>query len=139
MKVASIHCICRGPLRAFPLVGWTVRAGFPSPAADYLEQPLDLNSHLIRHPAATFFIYAHGDSMRDAGIHDRALLIVDRAAEARDGSIVIAVVDGDLTVKRLRRGKDICRLEAANEKYPPIAVTSDDAIWGVVIHAINSL
>lgn len=139
MKVESIHLPRRGRLCALPLMGWTVRAGFPSPAADYLESPLDLNAHLIRNRPSTFFVRAVGDSMDGVGIRDGALLIVDRAVQARDGSIVIAIVSGELTVKRLRRGKDLCHLEAANSKYPPIAVTSDDAIWGVVTHAINAL
>ena len=78
-------------------------AGFPSPADDYIETPLDLNDHLIEHPAATFFVRVTGESMIDAGIHDGDLLIVDRALEAGRGSVVIAVVFGEMTVKRLAR------------------------------------
>lgn len=80
-----------------------MRAGFPSTAADYLESPLDLNTHLIQPKCATFVVRTQGNSMDGAGNRDGALLIVDRALEATDGSIVIAVVEGDLTVKRLRK------------------------------------
>jgi DNA polymerase V len=79
-----------------------VPAGFPSPAADYEEDKLDLNKHLIRHPAATFFVRSIGDSMLGAGIHCGDLLVVDRSLEPRDRSVVIAAVNGELTVKRIR-------------------------------------
>src|SRR5215831_7665344 len=84
-----------------------VSAGYPSPADDYLEGPLDLNEHLITHPTATFFVRVAGESMREAGIHSGDVLVVDRALTPRNGSIVIAVVNGELTVKRLakRRGQ----------------------------------
>jgi DNA polymerase V len=102
VKVVSVT-----PLKAsrrrlvLPLAESSVRAGFPSPADDYADQPLDLGGHLIRNKAATFIVRAKGDSMQGAGIQDGALLVVDRSAEAKDGSIVVAVVDGALTVKRL--------------------------------------
>src|SRR5471030_2397814 len=88
-----------------PLFAARVPAGFPSPADDYIERSLDLNEHLIRHPAATFFVRASGDSMTGS-IHSGDLLVVDRSLEAADGSVVIAVIDGELTVKRLRRRGD---------------------------------
>lgn len=117
-----------------------VAAGFPSPADDHLEGPLDLNAHLVAHPAATFVVRVTGDSMRGAGICDGDLLVVDRAREARSGSIVVAVVNGELTVKRLwiRRGK--ARLEAEHPAFPPIELGEDMElmIWGVVAHAIHS-
>ena len=89
--------------RRIPLFLTGVPAGFPSPADDYIDCHLDLHEHLIEHPAATFYVRASGNSMVQAGIHDGDLLIVDRAVEPHDGHIVIAVVLGELTVKRLRQ------------------------------------
>src|SRR4051812_19870697 len=79
-----------------------VSAGFPSPAEDYIEKNLNLNELLIKHPAATFFVRVSGTSMINAGIHDNDILIVDRSVEPGDGKIVIAAIQGDLTVKRLK-------------------------------------
>lgn len=119
----------------------TVAAGFPSPAEDYTEGPLDLNRHLIPHPAATFFVRAKGDSMIGAGIHTGDLLIVDRALHATDGSIVIAVVSGELTIKRLCQWDDALWLMPENPAYGPIAITEemDFEVWGVVTCVIHHL
>jgi len=103
-QVEILGRVTETPLgRRIPLFAAGVPAGFPSPADDYIDRHLDLHEHLIEHPAATFYVRASGDSMVGAGIHDGDLLIVDRAVEPRDGHIVIAVVHGELTVKRLRR------------------------------------
>ena len=123
-----------------PLFLERVRAGFPSPAQDYVEKTLDLNELCIRHPAATFFVRVSGRSMVGAGINDGALLIVDRSEEARDGRIVVAVVEGAHTVKRLRKEAGRCWLEAANPDYPDIQVLDAEAhVWGVVTFVINAL
>jgi DNA polymerase V len=115
-------------------------AGFPSPAEDHIDRDLDLNEHLIRRPAATFFVRVTGRSMVGAGINDGALLIVDRSEEARDGRIVVAVVEGAHTVKRLRKEEGRCWLEAANPDYPDIQVLDDEShVWGVVTFVINAL
>lgn len=95
---------CERPLFMVP-----VAAGYPSPAEDYLEGKLDLNRHLIKHPAATFFVRVVGDSMIDAGIHPGDILIVDRSLEPADKKVVIAVIEGELTVKRIRLKKEIGR------------------------------
>ena len=84
-----------------PFLKFTAHAGFPSPADDYMEGKLDLNKHLIKHPTATFFVRAAGESMIKVGIHHGDILIVDRSLEAKHGKIIIAAVDGELTVKRL--------------------------------------
>ena len=117
-----------------------VEAGFPSPADDYLEGTLDLNEHLIRRPAATFFLRVSGDSMTGAGIYPGDILIVDRSLTPADGRIVIAVVDGELTVKRLSRQHGRIRLLPENPRYPPIEITAEQdlRVWGVVVHAVHS-
>ena len=116
-----------------------VQAGFPSPADSYIEGALDLNDHLVRHPAATFLVRVAGDSMTGAGIHDGDLLVVDRSLEPKSGSIVIASVDGELTVKRLVTRDGTVTLIPENPDYPPLPVTSEHslAIWGVVQSVIH--
>ena len=123
---------------ALPLFGSRVPAGFPSPADDHVEGKLDLNLHLIRRPAATFFIRAQGESMRDAGIFDGDLLVVDRGIAAQAGDIVIAVLHGELTVKRLKKSNGVLVLCAENPAFSDISL--DDAgceAWGVVTHSIR--
>ena len=129
------------PPLALVLYGARVPAGFPSPAEDHIEGRLDLNRHLIRHPAATFFVRASGDSMLGAGIHPGDLLVVDRSLEPTHGKVVIAVVDGELTVKRLDIRDGRVRLLAENDRYPPIACAEDAdlRIWGVVTSVVHPL
>ncbi|MFH1372966.1 MAG: translesion error-prone DNA polymerase V autoproteolytic subunit [bacterium] len=124
-----------------PLFSERVAAGFPSPADDYLEGPLDLNKHLIRHPAATFFVRVTGDSMIGAGIHSGDMLIVDRALEPADHKVVIAAVNGELTVKRLCRQNDRLVLMPENDEHKPILIENetDCEIWGVVTNVIHPL
>ena len=124
-----------------PLYGHAIRAGFPSPADDYVEDVIDLHKHLIHHPAATFLLRVRGDSMIGAGIHDGDLLVVDRALAPAHGRVVIAVLDGQLTVKRLWHVAGQLRLLAENPAYPPIEVAADQelVIWGVAVHVIHSL
>ena len=116
-------------------------AGFPSPADDYLEGKLDLNRHLIKHPAATFFVRVTGDSMIGAGIHSGDLLVVDRSLEPADKNVVVAVLDGELTVKRLFKQNGVLRLLPENLNYQPIEITPQQTveIWGVVTSVIHSL
>jgi len=118
-----------------------VPAGFPSPAADYEENKLDLNRHLIRNSAATFFVRAAGDSMIGAGIHPGDLLIVDRSIEARDRNVVIAVVNGELTVKRIRMRKRKITLEPENDNYATRQIDEDAEfeVWGVVTNVVHAL
>ncbi len=124
-----------------PLALSTVQAGFPSPADSYIEGTLDLNTFLIKHPAATFFVRVQGDSMTGAGIHSGDLLVVDRAVEARDGSIVIASCDGDLTVKRLRKQGATITLCPENPDYSPVSLPAEGSlvIWGVATSVIHPL
>ncbi len=121
-------------LCSIPLYSSKVQAGFPSPADDYIERYLDLNSEYIKHPSATFLVRAAGESMIDAGIFNGDVLIVDKSLTATDGSIVIAALNGELTVKRLSRKNGRVQLLPANIKFKPIDITEehDVVIWGVV-------
>ena len=125
---------------AVPLYASRISAGFASPADDHLENKLDLNQLLVPKPSATFMLKVAGDSMIGAGIYDGDLLIVDRSETAVNGSIVIAVVHGDLTVKRLKQDATGLWLMPENPKYQPIAIgeNSDFLIWGCVTHAIHN-
>ena len=116
-----------------------INAGFPSPADDHIDLDLDLNEHLIKHPAATFYVYARGNSMINAGIYDGDLMIVDRSLNPALRSIVIAVIDGEFTVKRISRINKRLYLIPDNSDYEPIKITSDMnfEIWGVVTHTIH--
>ena len=127
---------CKRPLFLVP-----VSAGFPSPADDYIENSLDLNKHLIKHPAATFFVRVKGDSMIDAGIHSGDILIVDRSLDATDKKVVIALIDGELTVKRVRIiDKKIYLLpENSDFSSTEIIESMDFTIWGVVTNVIHAL
>jgi DNA polymerase V len=122
-----------------PLFVCGVSAGFPSPADDHIDRKLDLNELLVRNPAATFFVRAAGDSMRDAGIHHGDILVVDRSLKAVNGKIIIAIVNGDLTVKRLLRNNTSCQLVAENPDYKPLEITlnTDFNVWGVVTSVIH--
>ncbi|WP_178862146.1 LexA family protein [Thiomicrorhabdus cannonii] len=122
-----------------PLYAHKVVAGFPSPADDYIETTLDLNDKLIRNKAATFLLVVEGDSMKKAGIKDGDILVVDRSIPPSDGKIVIAALDGELTVKRLSMKSTGTWLVPENDDYPPIAVReeADIVIWGVVTATIS--
>ena len=127
--------------KKFPLFLSRVRSGFPSPADDYIEKKLDLNEHLIDHPSATFFVKVKGDSMINAGIFSGDMLIVDRSKEATNNKIVVAVVNSEFTVKRLRKHSGKITLMPENPNYQPIEITdtTDFEVWGVVVHVIHSV
>ncbi len=140
----SPHLVCYPPANEtqrieLPLFSHKVVAGFPSPADDYIAERLDLNDKLVRNKAATFFLVVQGDSMKNVGIRDGDTLIVDRSLEPKDGKIVIASLDGELTVKRLSMKSTGTWLVPENDDYPPILVReeSDITIWGVVTATIT--
>ena len=116
-----------------------VSAGFPSPATDYMENKLDLNEYLIKHPAATFIVKANGSSMTSASIYSDDLLIVDRSIAPKNNNIVIASIFGDLTVKKLKKKEKSLFLVPANNDYPSIEVKEEMEcfIWGVVTYIIH--
>ena len=122
-----------------PLMESPVAAGFPSPAEQYAETPLDLNELLVHNPPATYFVRAAGDSMTGAGIRSGDILVVDRSLDAADGSIVIANVDGEFTVKTLRTADGKIALEPANRRYRPIRFTEgmELRLFGVVTAVIH--
>lgn len=123
-----------------PLVSASVEAGFPSPAEDFIEKRLDLNEALIRNPNSTFCVRVKGESMSDALILSGDVLIVDKSLEAQDRQIVVAQINGDFTVKRLRKSGGKVFLEPANAAFPPIEVTEDGdypMVWGVVTFIIH--
>ena len=122
-----------------PLVSASVEAGFPSPADDHLERGIDLNEELIRNPAATFLVRVKGESMRDAGIDSGDILVVDRSVIPSDRGIVVAMIDGEFTVKRFRKRNGRVTLEAENPSFPAIEVGEDQelTIWGSVTYVIH--
>lgn len=141
MRIASIYKYKNTTKHKLPLFLSRIRAGFPSPADDYLDKKLDLNDFLIKHPAATFFVKVKGESMIKAGINSGDILIVDRSLEPRDKKIVIAVLDGDFTVKRVCKIDGKLYLVSENDDFAPIEIKdgADFEIWGVVVHVIHSV
>jgi DNA polymerase V len=129
----------KGAPLPLPLFLANVQAGFPSPAEDYLDKTLDLNELLIAHPAATFFVRVMGDSMRNADILSGDVLIVDRSLEALDNAIVIAIINGEFTVKRLLKKEGRVFLAPENPSYSIVEITpeSDFQVWGVVTYVIH--
>ncbi|MGI8547190.1 MAG: LexA family protein [Gemmatimonadaceae bacterium] len=119
----------------------TVAAGFPSPATDFLEETIDLNRHLITNPPATFLVRVAGDSMIEAGIHSGDLLIVDRSITPASGRVVVAALNGELTVKRLKSLRGTWLLTAESPGYADIPLTEsiDLVVWGVVTYAVHEV
>lgn len=128
------------PIHVLELMA-TVRAGFPSPAEDLGAKRIDLTAKLIKHPQATFLMKARGESMKEAGIFDGDVLVVDRAIQARSGHVVIAVIEGEFVCKTLSMRAGRMKLKAANPGHPDIVPKDSQTveIWGVVIHAIKSM
>ena len=122
-----------------------IKAGFPSPAQDYVENGIDLNRELVKNPSSTFFGRARGNSMEGAGIFDGDLLIIDKSLEPREGAIAVCFIDGEFTLKRIHFEKHDGQvtaiwLQPENEQFTPIKVTQDNQfiIWGIVVHSVRS-
>ncbi len=124
-----------------PLAKETISAGFPSPAEDYIEPGIDLNKYLINNPISTFFLRVSGNSMNNAGIYNNDLLIIDRSINAKPGNIVVALLDGEFTLKRLIKERNNYYLKADKGNYPAISLYEyiDIQIWGVAIYSIHEL
>jgi DNA polymerase V len=118
-----------------------ISAGFPSPANDYIESTIDLNKELIRNPSATFFGRVKGLSMKDAGIDDDDILIVDKSVRPANGMIAVCFIDGEFTLKQILLGDGCITLMPANKDYKPVTVTSgnDFLIWGIVTYVIKKM
>lgn len=116
-----------------------IRAGFPSPAQDYMELAIDLNKELIKHPTSTFYGRVVGDSMKDEGIEEGDILVIDKSLELMDDDLAVCFIDGDFTVKRVRLESDAAWLVPSNAKYLPIKVTKDNEfmVWGIVTYTIK--
>lgn len=139
LKYLAMHSVQRGELEV-PFLDISVPAGFPSPAADYMEERINLNNYLIKNPHATFVVRCSGDSMINAFIPTRCYLLVDRSLTAQNGDIVLAHLHGEFTVKFLRKNDYKCWLVPANRKYQEVEITPESGmvIWGVVISIITN-
>lgn len=116
-----------------------IQAGFPSPAQDYINESIDLNNELVKHPAATFFGRVSGDSMIEEGIEEGDILVIDKSLEPINGDLAVCCVDGEFTLKRISIEKNRIKLMPSNSAYPPIVVTAENqfAIWGIVTYTIK--
>lgn len=136
LEIFSIDITSNQPL---PFADEGIRAGFPSPAQDYMELAIDLNKELIKHPASTFYGRVVGDSMRDEGIEEGDILVIDKSLELMDDDLAVCFIDGEFTVKRVRLEPDAAWLIPSNIDYPPIKVTKDNEfiVWGIVTYTIK--
>ena len=124
-----------------PLAYIPVKAGFPSPAEDYISEKIDLNKHVIKHPSATFFVRVSGDSLKDKGVYSGDLVVVDRSLEPKDGNIIIAHLNSEFTIKIFKRLNNKIILKAANKDFPDINIKESDdfEIWGVVTNILRDV
>ncbi len=136
LEIFSIDITSNQPL---PFADEGIRAGFPSPAQDYMELAIDLNKELIKHPASTFYGRVVGDSMRDEGIEEGDILVIDKSLELMDDDLAVCFIDVEFTVKRVRLEPDAAWLIPSNIDYPPIKVTKDNEfiVWGIVTYTIK--
>jgi DNA polymerase V len=125
---------------ALHVVSSGISAGFPSPAMDFIDLTIDMNKHLVKHPSATFYGRVKGMSMKDAGIHDGDLLVIDKSIRPTNDKIAVCYIDGDFTVKRIKIEQECVWLIPENETYLPIKVTSENdfVIWGIVTYVIKA-
>lgn len=139
--VGQVYQCSPEPGVPLPFSGEAIPAGFPSPAEEYLEGTLDLNELLAPYPEATYFVRVTGESMTGAGIFDGDILVVDRSRTPQNGNVIIAFVDGEFTVKRLRKTRSSLELIPENPDYAPITITPETAFetWGVVQHVIHKV
>jgi len=137
----DIYSVSTEKMMERPFIEQGIKAGFPSPAEDFLDISIDLNKELIKNPSATFYGRVKGDSMKDAGIDHGDLLIIDKSLEPRDGKIAVCYIDGEFTIKRIKLEKNFCWLMPENKDYKPIKVTEDNdfVVWGIVVHIIKTI
>ena len=139
MRNLEIHSIDISTSLPLQYADEGIRAGFPSPAQDYMEQAIDLNKEIVKHPASTFYGSVVGDSMRDEGIEEGDILVIDKSLELMDDDLAVCFIDGEFTVKRVRLETDAAWLIPANPDYPKIKVTADNdfIVWGIVTYTIK--
>lgn len=139
--IIDIFSIDSGSELEIPLMANEISAGFPSPALDFIDQSIDFNRHLIKHPAATFCGRVKGVSLKNAGIDNGDLLIIDRSLEPINGKIAVCYIDGEFTAKRIKIAKNEVWLMPENEDYQPIKVTEENnfLIWGIVTYVIKDV
>ena len=137
--VLGIYAVKESILTDIPMFADSVQAGFPSPAEDYMDLDLNLQDHLIQNPSATFCVRAVGESMKDAGIQSGDIMLVDKSLTPKNRSIVLAVIDGEFTIKRVNVSDKELYLMPENENFPPIKITEemDFQVWGVVTYIIH--
>lgn len=138
-KTIKIHKIDISSSLPLQFADEGIKAGFPSPAQDYMELAIDLNKELIKHPASTFYGRVIGDSMRGEGIEEGDILVIDKSLEPMDNDLAVCFIDGEFTVKRVRLETDAAWLVPSNQNYPLIKVTKDNdfMIWGIVTYTIK--
>ena len=138
IKLQLLPCSIETPL-PLPFAEQGIRAGFPSPAQDFMELALDFNRDMIKNPLATFYARVKGDSMIDDGINDGDMLLIDRSLSATEGTLAVCALEGEFTLKRIHRDGDKLFLMPANANFKPIEVTADQefTIWGVVLYIIK--
>ena len=141
IKIKEIYKVDPSQGQALPFFVASVSAGFPSPAEDYIEKKLDLNALLVKHPAATFFVRVEGNSMEGANIFSGDILIVDKSLKPKNNNIVVAVINGEFTVKRIHLQEGKLFLMPENNRFPPLEVKEemDFQVWGVVAHVIHAV
>ena len=136
----TVHSFASEANLVLPYASDGISAGFPSPAADFIGSGIDLNQHLIKNKSSTFYGVVKGHSMKNAGIAEGDLLIIDKSLEPRDNKIAVCFIDGEFTLKRIKIEKNQCWLFPENEDYKPIKVTeeNDFLIWGIVTYVVKS-
>jgi len=137
-NIPTIYRIIGEEIPTMAQYAQSVPAGFPSPAADYMEEEINFNTYLMPRPNATFVMRVQGDSMIEANIPHNSLLVVDRSIKPASNMIIVAIVDGEITVKRFIKNSSGVRLMPANQKYKPIPITEemDFRVWGTVTKII---
>jgi DNA polymerase V len=139
-KTLDIFPVSVDTVLEIPVVSTAISAGFPSPALDFIDLSIDMNKHLIKRPSSTFYGRVKGQSMKDVGITDGDLLVIDKSITPKNDQIAVCYVDGEFTIKKIKFEQDVCWLIPANDAYQPIRVSSqnDFLIWGIVTHVIKA-
>lgn len=140
-KIIDIYSALTESELELPYVDAGISAGFPSPALDFVDLTIDLNKHLIKHPSSTFYGRVKGDSLKNAGIDNGDLLVIDRSLEPLNGKIAVCYIDGEFTAKRIKQSKNELWLMPENEEYKPIKIEHENNffVWGIVTHVIKNV